>query len=181
MPPALLASAQCWCSRSVVMWWRRFWAPGSWAVGFGGAGPAHAAGVARILGVREVIVPPASGAASCLGFLAAPLSFDKVLVKLALHDPVKPAHFLLLAQLKSELRRSSRTALSVLPGRIVAPFDGAFVRVTALSFQKELEVLSPAKTTHRFGVSSQTFLLSVIKLVFVSEGGSRCEESWSHP
>ena len=33
-------------------------------VGFGGAGPAHAAGVARILGIREVIIPPASGAAS---------------------------------------------------------------------------------------------------------------------
>ena len=47
-------------------------------VGFGGAGPAHAAGVARVLGIREVIVPPASGAASCLGFLVAPLSFERV-------------------------------------------------------------------------------------------------------
>ncbi|CEJ15256.1 Acetophenone carboxylase gamma subunit [bacterium YEK0313] len=47
-------------------------------VGFGGAGPAHAADVARVLGVREVIIPPASGAASALGFLAAPLSFDLV-------------------------------------------------------------------------------------------------------
>jgi 5-oxoprolinase (ATP-hydrolysing)/N-methylhydantoinase A len=45
-------------------------------VGFGGAGPAHAAGVARALGVREVIIPPASGAASALGFLTAPLSFE---------------------------------------------------------------------------------------------------------
>ncbi len=45
-------------------------------VGFGGAGPAHAAGVARALGMREVIIPPASGAASALGFLAAPLSFE---------------------------------------------------------------------------------------------------------
>jgi 5-oxoprolinase (ATP-hydrolysing) len=47
-------------------------------VGFGGAGPAHAAEVARILGVREVVIPPASGAASALGFLAAPLSFEQV-------------------------------------------------------------------------------------------------------
>ncbi len=46
-------------------------------VGFGGAGPAHAAAVARILGVREVLIPPASGAASALGFLAAPLSFEQ--------------------------------------------------------------------------------------------------------
>lgn len=47
-------------------------------VGFGGAGPAHVAGVARILGIREVIIPPASGAASCFGFLVAPLSFERV-------------------------------------------------------------------------------------------------------
>ena len=44
-------------------------------VAMGGAGPLHAARVARNLGIREVIVPPASGAASALGFLAAPASF----------------------------------------------------------------------------------------------------------
>src|SRR5579875_2046771 len=47
-------------------------------VGFGGAGPAHAAEVARALGVGELVVPPASGAASALGFLAAPLSAVRV-------------------------------------------------------------------------------------------------------
>ena len=47
-------------------------------VGFGGAGPAHAVEVARALGVKEVIIPPASGAASALGFLIAPLSFESV-------------------------------------------------------------------------------------------------------
>ncbi|WP_231119265.1 hydantoinase B/oxoprolinase family protein [Rhodovulum sp. MB263] len=45
-------------------------------VGFGGAGPAHAVDVARALGIARVVVPPASGAASALGFLAAPLSFE---------------------------------------------------------------------------------------------------------
>ncbi|MBM3524264.1 MAG: hydantoinase/oxoprolinase family protein, partial [Alphaproteobacteria bacterium] len=47
-------------------------------VGFGGAGPAHACRVARILGMREVIVPAACGAASALGFLAAPLSAERM-------------------------------------------------------------------------------------------------------
>ncbi|MCA0948061.1 hydantoinase B/oxoprolinase family protein [Salipiger pacificus] len=47
-------------------------------IGFGGAGPAFAARVARILGIREVIIPQASGAASAFGFLTAPLSFDLV-------------------------------------------------------------------------------------------------------
>ncbi|MCB1490487.1 MAG: hydantoinase B/oxoprolinase family protein [Rhodobiaceae bacterium] len=47
-------------------------------VGFGGAGPAHAVEVARAMGISRVLVPPASGAASALGFLAAPLSFEDV-------------------------------------------------------------------------------------------------------
>lgn len=47
-------------------------------VAFGGAGPAHAVNVARAMGVTEVIIPPASGAASALGFLVAPLSFEGV-------------------------------------------------------------------------------------------------------
>jgi 5-oxoprolinase (ATP-hydrolysing)/N-methylhydantoinase A len=47
-------------------------------IGFGGAGPAFAARVARILGVSEVIIPQGSGAASAFGFLTAPLSVDLV-------------------------------------------------------------------------------------------------------
>ncbi len=45
-------------------------------VAMGGAGPLHAARVARKLGVSKVIVPPASGAASALGMLAAPIEFE---------------------------------------------------------------------------------------------------------
>jgi len=44
-------------------------------VAMGGAGPLHAARVAQKLGLKEVIVPAASGAASALGFLCAPVSF----------------------------------------------------------------------------------------------------------
>jgi 5-oxoprolinase (ATP-hydrolysing) len=47
-------------------------------VGFGGAGPAHAAHVAQILGMPELIVPAACGAASALGFLTAPLSAERM-------------------------------------------------------------------------------------------------------
>lgn len=45
-------------------------------IAFGGAGPVHAARVARALGTPEVIVPPVSGVASALGFLVAPVSFE---------------------------------------------------------------------------------------------------------
>ncbi len=45
---------------------------------FGGAGPSHAARVAQALGAPGVIVPPAAGALSALGFLLAPPSFESV-------------------------------------------------------------------------------------------------------
>jgi N-methylhydantoinase A len=44
----------------------------------GGAGPVHAYGVARKLGLRHVICPPAAGVASALGLLVAPARVDRV-------------------------------------------------------------------------------------------------------
>ncbi len=45
-------------------------------VALGGAGPAVAVRVARLLGMRQVLVPPASGVASAVGLLAAPAGFE---------------------------------------------------------------------------------------------------------
>jgi len=45
---------------------------------FGGNGPVHGPGVAHALGSDTVVVPPAAGVLSALGFLAAPLSIDFV-------------------------------------------------------------------------------------------------------
>ena len=47
-------------------------------VAFGGAGPAHASEVARILGATRVVIPLGAGVTSALGCLAAPLSFERV-------------------------------------------------------------------------------------------------------
>jgi N-methylhydantoinase A len=44
----------------------------------GGAGPVHAHGVARKLGLTRVICPPAAGVASALGLLLAPARVDRV-------------------------------------------------------------------------------------------------------
>ena len=44
-------------------------------IAFGGAGPAHAAAVARILGSPTVIFPPGAGVASAFGALVAPIAF----------------------------------------------------------------------------------------------------------
>ncbi len=47
-------------------------------VAFGGAGPAHACEVARILGASSVVVPLGAGVTAALGCLAAPLSFENI-------------------------------------------------------------------------------------------------------
>src|SRR5690606_15564630 len=44
----------------------------------GGAGPVHAYYVAKKLGLRQVICPPAAGVASALGLLIAPARIDRV-------------------------------------------------------------------------------------------------------
>jgi len=45
---------------------------------FGGAAGLHAAGVARRLGIGEIVLPPNAGVGSAIGFLAAPISFELV-------------------------------------------------------------------------------------------------------
>ena len=47
-------------------------------VAFGGAGPVHAYEVARRVGIRQIVCPPAAGVASALGFLVSPFSVDLV-------------------------------------------------------------------------------------------------------
>jgi hypothetical protein len=47
----------------------------------------------------------------------------------------------------------------MLPGRVVAAFNGAFVGIAALAFEKQFKVLTPAKPAHRFRVSSQSVSL----------------------
>lgn len=44
-------------------------------IAFGGAGPAHAVAVARVLGSSTVIFPPGAGVASAFGALVAPVAF----------------------------------------------------------------------------------------------------------
>ena len=47
-------------------------------IAFGGAAPLHAAQLAEKLGLASVVVPPAAGVGSAIGFLAAPIAFEVV-------------------------------------------------------------------------------------------------------
>ena len=88
-------------------------------IAFGGAGPSHAARVARILGMAEVIVPPASGVASALGLLVAPVSVDLVH---SLPGPLDALPWDRVAALYAEMEARGLAALAaagVAPGAIV--------------------------------------------------------------
>ncbi|SEG85628.1 N-methylhydantoinase A [Nonomuraea solani] len=56
-------------------------------VGFGGAGPMHAARVAERFGIGTVVVPAYCGVASAAGLLSGALSTDRVLSRLDAGDP----------------------------------------------------------------------------------------------
>lgn len=47
-------------------------------VAYGGAGPVHAYGLARKLGIARILVPPAAGVMSALGMLVADVAVDRV-------------------------------------------------------------------------------------------------------
>ena len=71
-------------------------------VATGGAGPIHAWGVARALGIERIVYPPAAGVASAIGMLVAPPAFD-----LARSDPgpLDGVDWSTLAPALDELRR----------------------------------------------------------------------------
>ena len=57
----------------------------------GGAGPVHAAELARKLGCPRVVIPPFSGVMSALGLLAAPIAFERTRIAHAVLDDLDPA------------------------------------------------------------------------------------------
>lgn len=56
--------------------------------GFGGAGPLHAAEVARMLGVRRVLIPPHPGITSAMGLLTADLEYHALRTAFAVKGSV---------------------------------------------------------------------------------------------
>ena len=77
-------------------------------VAFGGAGPLHAVDVARILGVREVIIPQFPGITSAIGLLTTDIKYDAIATEFMLH------HELDLERLNADVSRLEREVTSQL-------------------------------------------------------------------
>jgi N-methylhydantoinase A len=75
-------------------------------VAFGGAGPLHAAALARDLGVRRVLVPPAPGILCALGLLVEPLRLDAVRTRVESLDALDVADLARrFAEMEADARR----------------------------------------------------------------------------
>jgi N-methylhydantoinase A len=78
-------------------------------IAFGGAGPVHAYGLARKIGVKRVICPLGAGVNSALGLLAAPIAVDVAAsVPVALNDLDEA----MLAQIRAGLVADAGPALA---------------------------------------------------------------------
>ncbi|HEY7579191.1 MAG TPA: hydantoinase/oxoprolinase family protein [Acetobacteraceae bacterium] len=79
-------------------------------VAFGGAGPLHAARLARALGIPRVIVPRAAGVGSALGLLSAEHKVDAGLTRvLRLEENAREAIAAVFAEMEARLPRGVRT------------------------------------------------------------------------
>jgi N-methylhydantoinase A len=110
-------------------------------VAFGGAGPLHAGALARDLGVRRVLVPPAPGILCALGLLVEPLRIDLVRTRLGLLASLALPE---IAELFAELEAEASAGLdreAVPPARrhLARAFD---MRYVGQNF--ELTVAAPA-------------------------------------
>ena len=77
-------------------------------VAFGGAGPMHAAELASVLGIREVIIPPIPGGFSALGLVATDLKRDYVKTHYTALDSADPAT---VGAVYAEMEESGREML----------------------------------------------------------------------
>ena len=78
---------------------------------YGGAGPVHAAQVAAALGIKRVMYPLRAGVMSALGFLAAPVAFERMRADVGPLDAVDLARAnAILAELAAEARELVRAA-----------------------------------------------------------------------
>ncbi len=144
-------------------------------VGFGGAGPAHAIEVARALGVSEVIIPPASGAASALGFLAAPLSAERVRSRVIALDG--EANLSELSRMFDELEAGGREELA---GSGIAHADmvterSADMRLVGQMHDINVPLPNGAFTTGGLGAIRQAFEKAYSKRYTSVSGGARFE------
>ena len=115
-------------------------------VAFGGAGPVHAAGLARKLGCPRLVVPPHSGVMSSLGLLAAPVAFERSRAVRRILEAVD------LAAVEAGFRALETEAGELMPdGAAPIVRRSVDLRYSGQDYPLEIEVSGPCDTSSTEG------------------------------
>ena len=107
-------------------------------IAFGGAGPVHAAGLARKLGCPRLVVPPHSGVMSSLGLLAAPVAFERSRAVRRILEAVD------LARIEAGFRDLESEARGLMPeGAAPIVRRSVDLRYSGQDYPLEIEVAGP--------------------------------------
>ena len=123
----------------------------------GGAGPVHAYYVAKKLGLRRLIVPPAAGVASALGLLIAPARVDRVATIVRQIDEI------VWADLEATFRRLEADARAVLAATIPDPDAAAIERLADIRYVGQASELVVSLPPGPYSAASRDALLQAFE------------------
>ena len=115
-------------------------AAGRTLIAFGGAAPIHAVRIAEKLDLQSVVVPPAAGVGSAVGFLEAPVAFEVVrsrYLKLSAFDTG------IVAAVMAEMRAEARAVVGAIVSGPIAETRRAYMRYLGQGFEIAVDVPEP--------------------------------------
>ncbi len=115
-------------------------AAGRTLIAFGGAAPIHAARIAEKLDLQSVVVPPAAGVGSAVGFLEAPVAFEVVrsrYLKLSAFDAG------IVAAVMAEMRAEAMAVVGAIVSGPIAETRRAYMRYLGQGFEIAVDVPEP--------------------------------------
>ena len=106
-------------------------------IAFGGAAPIHAARIAEKLDLDAVLVPPAAGVGSAMGFLAAPVAFEVVrsrYVRLSTFDPA------LVDAVMADMRAEAHAVVDAIVSGQLTELRRAYMRYLGQGYEIAVDV-----------------------------------------
>ncbi len=106
-------------------------------IAFGGAAPIHAARIAEKLGLDAVLVPPAAGVGSAMGFLAAPVAFEVVrsrYVRLSAFDRA------LVDEVMADMRAEAHAVVDTIASGGLSELRRAYMRYLGQGYEIAVDV-----------------------------------------
>ena len=106
-------------------------------IAFGGAAPIHAARIAEKLALEAVLVPPAAGVGSAMGFLAAPVAFEVVRSRHMRLSEFQPA---VAADVMTDMRAEAHAVVGAVVAGELEETRRAYMRYLGQGFEIAVDV-----------------------------------------